>query len=64
MGPKDDFGLKVVDHAREHSKCGRSAPGWTEAMEVSMTAIQKLRAGEAALSKRHMLIGGEWVDSA
>jgi acyl-CoA reductase-like NAD-dependent aldehyde dehydrogenase len=33
-------------------------------MEVSMTAIQKLRAGEAALSKRHMLIGGEWVDSA
>ncbi|MGC1744057.1 MAG: aldehyde dehydrogenase family protein, partial [Pseudolabrys sp.] len=29
-----------------------------------MTAIQKLRAGEAALSKRHMLIGGEWVDSA
>ena len=29
-----------------------------------MTAIQKLRAGEAALSKRHMLIGGKWVDSA
>src|SRR3974390_946980 len=33
-------------------------------MEVSMTAIQKLRADEAALSKRHMLIGGKWVDSA
>src|SRR5262245_27286436 len=33
-------------------------------MEVSMTAIQRLHAGEAALSKRHMLIGGKWVDSA
>jgi hypothetical protein len=33
-------------------------------MEVSMTAIQKLRADEATLSKRHMLIGGKWVDSA
>src|SRR5215469_10206747 len=33
-------------------------------MEVSMTAIQKRRADEATLSKRHMLIGGKWVDSA
>jgi hypothetical protein len=29
-----------------------------------MTAIKKMRADEAALSKRHMLIGGKWVDSA
>ena len=29
-----------------------------------MTAIQKLRGDEAALGKRHMLIGGKWVDSA
>ena len=29
-----------------------------------MTAIQKRRADEAKLSKRHMLIGGKWVDSA
>ena len=29
-----------------------------------MTAIQKLRANKAALGKRHMLIGGKWVDSA
>ncbi|MGC1761729.1 MAG: aldehyde dehydrogenase family protein, partial [Pseudolabrys sp.] len=29
-----------------------------------MTAIQKLRADEAALGKRHMLIGGKWVDGA
>src|SRR6516165_28042 len=33
-------------------------------MEVSMTAIQKRRADEAKLSKRHMLNGGKWVDSA
>jgi hypothetical protein len=33
-------------------------------MEVNMTAIQRLHADEAALSKRHMLIGGKWVDSA
>src|SRR3974377_1626091 len=46
------------------SKCGRSAPGRTGTMEVSMTAIKKMRADEAALSKRHMLIGGKWVDSA
>jgi hypothetical protein len=47
------------------SKCGRSAPertGMMEAgmMEVSMTAIKKIRADEAALSKCHMLIGGQW----
>jgi hypothetical protein len=34
VGPKDDFGLKVVDHAREHDVVfSRSAPGWTGAME-------------------------------
>src|SRR5262245_14121517 len=33
-------------------------------MEVSVTAIQRLHADEAALSKRHMLIGGRWVDRA
>src|SRR5262245_39099181 len=33
-------------------------------MEANMTAIQKLHADEAALTKRHMLIGGKWVDSA
>src|SRR5262245_65816069 len=33
-------------------------------MEVSMTAIQRLHADEAALGKRHMLIDGRWVDSA
>jgi hypothetical protein len=49
VAPKDDFDLKVVDHALKRP--------W-------LTAIQKLRAGEAALSKRHMLIGGKWVDSA
>jgi len=66
VGPKDDFGLKVVDHAREHDvvfKLRSQRPGWTGVMEVSMTAIKKLRADEA-LSKRHMLIDGKWVDSA
>jgi hypothetical protein len=29
-----------------------------------MTDIQKRRADEATLGKRHMLIGGKWVDSA
>jgi hypothetical protein len=32
VGTKDDFGLKVIDHARvsttSFSKCGRSAPDW------------------------------------
>ena len=28
-------------------------------MEVSMTAIKKMRAEDAALSKRQMLIGGK-----
>src|SRR6516162_5893376 len=34
------------------------------AMEVSMTAIKKLRADETALRSARMLIGGNWVESA
>src|SRR6516164_4710517 len=33
-------------------------------MEVSMTAIKKLRADETALRSARMLIGGNWVESA
>src|SRR5262245_19277940 len=64
-GGKDEFGLKVVDHAREHDFVGAVlTPCLDRSVEVSMTAIEKLRADEAALSNRHMLIGGKWVDSA
>jgi acyl-CoA reductase-like NAD-dependent aldehyde dehydrogenase len=33
-------------------------------MEVTMTAIKKMRADETALRQARMLIGGQWVDSA
>jgi delta 1-pyrroline-5-carboxylate dehydrogenase len=66
---RDDFGLKVVQHAREYYvvfKVGRRVlvgrPG--RATEATMTVVTKLRTDETAPSKAHMLIGGNWVDSA
>ena len=68
-GDRDDFGLKVVQHAREHYvgfKVGRrilvGRPG--RATEATMTAVTKLRTDETALRKARMLIGGKWVESA